>query len=71
LPWYLRKFSNVGYWQPGQETGTADFYLTTTDVPEALAARLKNFKSEYYGVRPEVLVVLWEPAPTTNHGAKP
>jgi hypothetical protein len=61
LPWYLRKFSRVGYWQPGQDPGAADFYLTTTDVPEALAARLKDFKSEYFGMRPEVLIVLWEP----------
>ena len=32
LPWYLRKFSQVGFWQPGQETGGADFFITTTDV---------------------------------------
>jgi uncharacterized protein (TIGR03663 family) len=59
LPWYLRKFSNVGFWQPGQETGPADFFITTTDVPDALAGRLKNFKSEYFGIRPGVLIVLW------------
>jgi uncharacterized protein (TIGR03663 family) len=61
LPWYLRKFSNVGYWQPGQETGPADFFLTTPDVSDQLAGRLKNFSPEYFGVRPEVLIVLWTP----------
>jgi uncharacterized protein (TIGR03663 family) len=62
LPWYLRKFSNVGYWQPGQDPGPADFYITTTDVPANLTDRLKNFNSEFFGVRPEVLIVLWTPA---------
>jgi predicted membrane-bound mannosyltransferase len=61
LPWYLRKFSNVGYWQPEQEQGDADFYITTTDVPEKLAARLKNFRPEFFGVRPNVLMILWVP----------
>ena len=63
LPWYLRKFSNVGYWQPGQETGPADFFITSTDVSGPLAEQLKNFKSEYFGVRQDVLIVLWVPAP--------
>jgi uncharacterized protein (TIGR03663 family) len=61
LPWYLRKFSQVGYWQPGQETGGADFFITTTDVSGELAGRLKNFRPEYFGARPNVLLVLWTP----------
>jgi uncharacterized protein (TIGR03663 family) len=63
LPWYLRKFSQVGFWQPGQETGAADFFITTTDVSGKLAERLKNFRYEYFGVRPNVLVKLWSPVP--------
>jgi len=62
LPWYLRKYSKVGYWQPAQDPGPADFYITTTDVPAQLDERLKNLNSEYFGVRPEVLLVLWTPA---------
>ncbi len=69
LPWYLRKYSQVGYWQPGQDPGPADFYLTTTDVSDQLDERLKDFKSEYFGVRPNVLLVLWVPAETKE--AKP
>jgi uncharacterized protein (TIGR03663 family) len=61
LPWYLRKFSQVGYWQPGQETGGADFFITTTDVFGELAGRLKKFRPEYFGARPNVLLVLWTP----------
>jgi uncharacterized protein (TIGR03663 family) len=67
LPWYLRKFSRVGYWQPGQETGPADFFITTTDVSEKLTARLKNFRPEFFGVRPNVLMILWTPnAPSVS-----
>jgi uncharacterized protein (TIGR03663 family) len=61
LPWYLRKFSQVGFWQPGQKIGPADFFITTTDVSDDLAERLKNFRPEFFGVRPEVLLILWTP----------
>jgi uncharacterized protein (TIGR03663 family) len=65
LPWYLRKFSQAGFWQPGQETGPADFFITTTDVSDRLTAQLKDFRPEYFGARPNVLLILWAPA-TTN-----
>ncbi len=61
LPWYLRKFSQVGYWQPGQETGAADFFITPADVSGPLADQLKDFRPEYFGVRPNVLLILWTP----------
>jgi len=66
LPWYLRKFSQAGFWQPGQETGAADFFITTTDVSGKLAERLKKFHPEFFGVRPEVVIILWSPAPAEN-----
>ena len=59
LPWYLRKFSSVGFWQPNQETGAADFFITTTDISDKLAIRLKNFRPDFFGVRPNVLLILW------------
>ncbi len=61
LPWYLRKFSQVGYWQPGQETGGADFFITMTDVSGELARQLKDFHPDYFGTRPNVLLILWSP----------
>lgn len=61
LPWYLRKFSSVGYWQPGQDPAPADFYITATDLPAALSTRLKDYRSEFFGVRPGVLITLWIP----------
>ena len=65
LPWYLRKFSQAGFWQPGTETGPADFFITTTDVPGRLAEQLKDFRPEFFGARPNVLLILWSPV-TTN-----
>ena len=61
LPWYLRHFSQVGFWQPNQETGDADFFITTTDISDPLQERLKNYRSEFFGARPNVLLLLWSP----------
>jgi uncharacterized protein (TIGR03663 family) len=64
LPWYLRKFSQVGFWQPEQETVAADFFITTTDVSGKLAERLKDFRPEFFGARPNLLLILWSPLET-------
>ncbi len=63
LPWYLRKFSQVGYWQPGQETGPADFFITTPEAVDKLGDKLKNFRPQFFGLRPEVLIILWSSQP--------
>jgi len=63
LPWYLRHFSEVGFWQPGQPAGKADFYITSTDAAEQYKDQLQNFTPEFFGVRPNVLILLWSPAP--------
>ena len=61
LPWYLRKFPNTGYWQPGSATGAADFFITPTDMDGQLVVQLKEFRPEFFGVRPNVLLILWIP----------
>ena len=61
LPWYLRKFPNSGFWQPGQETGAADFYITSQDALKSPPARLVQCSQEFFGVRPDTLIVLWIP----------
>jgi uncharacterized protein (TIGR03663 family) len=63
LPWYLRHFLNVGFWQLGQAPGNADFYITSTDAAEQYADQLQSFHPEFFGVRPNVLILLWSPAP--------
>ena len=61
LPWYLRQFQNVGFWQPGQTTGAADYFITSTDVIEPLTTELKDYRPEFFGWRPNVLLILWVP----------
>ena len=63
LPWYLRHFSQVGFWQPGQQAGAADFFITSTEAAGQYADRLHNFRPEFFGARPGVLILLWSPAP--------
>jgi uncharacterized protein (TIGR03663 family) len=63
LPWYLRKYSQVGYWQPGQPVEQADFYITSTDAANQYAKQLENFQPEFYGARPGVLILLWSRLP--------
>jgi uncharacterized protein (TIGR03663 family) len=62
LPWYLRKFSRTGFWQPAQDPGAADFFITSPEAAEKLGDKLKNCRPEFFGVRPEVLMILWVPA---------
>ena len=64
LPWYLRKYSQVGYWQPGQEPDPADFYITSLGVAGKMTGELTNFNPEFFGVRPEVPIILWTPMPS-------
>ena len=63
LPWYLRHFRQVGFWQPGQQLGEMDFYITSIDAAEQYADRLRGLRPEFFGVRPGVLILLWSPAP--------
>jgi len=62
LPWYLRQYAQVGYWQPGQTVGQADFYITSTDAANEYANQLKNFHADFFGERPGVLLLLWSHA---------
>lgn len=63
LPWYLRHFQQVGFWQPGQQVSDADFYVTSTEAADQYADRLRGFRPDFFGSRPGVLVLLWLPAP--------
>ena len=63
LPWYLRHYTQVGFWQPGQQVGNADFYVTSTEAADRYKDQLRDFRPEFFGARPGVLVLLWSPAP--------
>jgi uncharacterized protein (TIGR03663 family) len=63
LPWYLRHFSQVGFWQPGQPVAGADFLITSPEAAEQYPERLRNLRPEFFGIRPGVLILLWAPEP--------
>lgn len=63
LPWYLRHFDQVGFYQPGQQVAAADFYVTSTEASEQYADRLRNLRPDFFGLRPNVLILLWSPEP--------
>ncbi|MFH2043047.1 MAG: hypothetical protein ABIJ35_11070, partial [Acidobacteriota bacterium] len=62
LPWYLRDFEQIGYWGGLEEAGSlADAAVVITDKKntEMLPASfLESVQSEYYGLRPEVLLAV-------------
>jgi uncharacterized protein (TIGR03663 family) len=63
LPWYLRRMPRVGYWVRAGEAGSLDGVPVivasqdnTGDVGAALGDR---YVSEFYGLRPDVLLTLY------------
>jgi uncharacterized protein (TIGR03663 family) len=66
LPWYLRGFPNVGFWQPDQNPGKADIYITSADAADKLGPLVKDWRSDFFGVRPDVLLVMWLPPETKS-----
>ena len=62
LPWYLRSFAKVGYWQDADQAEipkVAAVVISSMDQEEKLQGRLgEGFHSEYYGLRPEVVLAL-------------
>ena len=61
LPWYLRQYSQTGFWQPTEKVADADFYVTTT--AEAFDGESRGLRAEFFGLRPGVLVLLWSRSP--------
>jgi len=71
LPWYLRQFPETGYWQPGNDPGPAEVYITSIEAAESIGTRITGWRPEFFGLRPNVLVLLWtnpeNPAGSTAH----
>lgn len=63
LPWYLRKFKNVGYWQSADQIpqGLSPAILVASlDTEELLTSLVGDkYQHEYWGLRPEVPLVLY------------
>jgi uncharacterized protein (TIGR03663 family) len=63
LPWYLRRMERVGYWTSVAAVGPLDrmpFIIAGPDLADAIAASLGDrYVSEYYGLRPGVLLTVF------------
>ena len=61
LPWYLRGFQRVGYWNHVPDKAAAPIIISSPQVDEQLYAQLErtHYAPYYYGVRHNVLVQLW------------
>ena len=62
LPWYLRSFGQVGYWQEVDAAGELSdvpIIISSLDKSKQIQSFLQNnYLSEHYGLRPEVLLAL-------------
>ena len=63
LPWYLRSFTQVGYWETLPIDPLAPIVIVTPELVEDVqAAATEYYQTAIYGVRPDVkLVVCVEP----------
>jgi predicted membrane-bound mannosyltransferase len=61
LPWYLRGFRNVRYWTRLPEDPSAPIVICSPPLDAALTEKLDDthLMTDYYGVRPNVLALLW------------
>lgn len=76
LPWYLRRFENVGYWNEVPDDSDAPVVITMpvfeTELDHGLG---EQYQKEFYGLRPEVLTLvyiqesLWDQFIRTREGS--
>lgn len=63
LPWYLRRYTRVGYWtgpEPAALVGSPALIVATPEIGESLPeSLLEHYIAEFYGLRPEVLLSLY------------
>jgi uncharacterized protein (TIGR03663 family) len=63
LPWYLRAYTRVGYWTSAESAGTmndAAVVIASAENVETVAAALGDgYISNFFGLRPEVVLALF------------
>jgi len=60
IPWYLRRFKNVGYWNEVPDDPDAPIIIASTQVEPALKEKLQDeYQVNYYGLRPKVFLLLY------------
>jgi len=60
LPWYLRRFRRVGYWNAPPDAPDAPMLIASADVQEALDKKLhETYERQIFGLRPTVHLVVY------------
>lgn len=61
LPWYLRRFPNIGYWNEVPLDADAPVVLASPEFDDQLQKRLNDthLMHGYFGVRPGVFLEMW------------
>jgi uncharacterized protein (TIGR03663 family) len=60
LPWYLRRFENVGYWEEIPAKPEAPVLITVPGFEERLDDLLEGpYEKEFFGLRPSVLLTVY------------
>ena len=60
LPWYLRDFNQVGYWNSIPDKPDASIVISKPEYEKELDLKLQNtYQKEYFGIRPEVLLLVY------------
>jgi len=60
VPWYLRRFERVGYWNAPPPDADAPVIIASAEIAEALDRRLRNqYQEALFGLRPGAFLVLY------------
>lgn len=60
VPWYVRRFRNVGYWHEPPAGADAPVIITSPETEDALAGALRRqYVKGHYGLRPGVFLKLY------------
>lgn len=64
LPWYLRGYTNVGYWTTPPDDCDGALVIASTTHADAVRARLHGrYRESFLGLRPGFLCVVFTPEP--------
>ncbi len=60
VPWYLRQFERVGYWDAPPADADAPVIIASAEIAETLDRRLRNqYQEALFGLRPGAFLVLY------------
>ncbi|MBC7349892.1 MAG: TIGR03663 family protein [Candidatus Aminicenantes bacterium] len=62
LPWYLRKYTQVGYWNSSEKVEALEpaeiVIMSSGEAGKRSEPELESYSTQYFSLRPEVLLVL-------------